>query len=85
MIATLYSAENPVPALSISGPAAKKNPGTADSERKEKYMAVCAAGRVFIIIAGVAAVVVVVGCEFGSRITAVGCLLEPDNVVFVYC
>lgn len=44
-------------------------------------MAMCAVGRVFIIIAGVAAV----GCEFGSRITAVGCLLEPDSVVFVYC
>lgn len=65
-------------------PCSQKNPGTADSERKKKYMAVCAAGRVFIIIAGEAAVVVV-GCEFGSRITAVGCLLEPDNVVFVYC
>lgn len=62
-----------------------KNPGTANSERKKKYMAVCAAGRVLIIIIAGVAAVVVVGCEFGSRITAVGCLLEPDNVVFVYC
>lgn len=45
-IATLYSAENPVPALSISGPAAKK-PTAAN-----RKIWLCVADRIFIIAGG---------------------------------